>query len=383
METHVLKRGKRKHEQIFHAIREEIEVGSLEPGTPLASEAQLCERFDVSRGPVRKALAELQRQGLVRRHPGKGSFVESAGRFNASPSADVEVKQMLVLINALGVSPANFVVYEIVEGLYRAVEEAGENYRMSFQFYRGGSSLRAQSLPECHGLMVMPFTDEAVRSFEALGEQLQVPLVSIYNRLNVEHVAQFYADHAAGAYDAAALLIRYGHRRIALIAEPSISPGPAATAREGGFLQAVSEFNLPQGAASIARVGSDPVVRRGNIERILQRADRPTALVVAGGVLTPFVLEAVRNVGLRIPQDISIVAFDDTPEAAMHEPRIAVVKMPLKRLARMGVESLVMQMEGHVRSSELIAMAVKPDLIIAESVGPAPGDDGAHNGATP
>lgn len=371
MDTHVLKRGKRKHEQIFHVIREEIELGALEPGAPLASEAQLCERFEVSRGPVRKALAELQRRGLVSRHPGKGSFVNGASRLGEPVSKDTEVKQIVVLLNAIGFNPAHFLVYEIVEGVQQAVESIGENYRLSFQFYGGGGPLQPHAIADCHGLMVAPFTDEGVREFEQLGARLQVPMVSVYNKLGLSGAAQFHVDHAAGAYDATELLVRYGHRRISLIAEPSISPGPAHVGREQGFKQVIDAFGLPAELASIARVGSDPLVRRGNIEKLLRRPDRPTALVVAGGVLTPFVLDAVRQVGLRVPEDLSIIAFDDTPEAAMNEPRLSIVKIPLNRMVRMGVESLVMQMEGHVRRSELPDVALKPELVVTRSVGPA------------
>lgn len=376
METHVLKRGRRKHEQIYEIIRGEIADGLLEAGAPLASEADLCTRFDVSRGPVRQALAELQRRGLVRRHPGKGSFVSGGGSRPVQVDAEVGVRQLLVLINALGVNPGNFVVNEIVDGLSAAAEGVGRGYRLGFQFYRGGA-LSPEMLVDCDAMVMVPFTDEAVRMFGVLSDELPVPKVSIYNAVKSEGFPQFHVDHEAGAYDAAELLVRYGHKRIAMIAEPAISPGPAASQRESGFLRAVEVGRMDGVVGEIHRVGIDPLMRRGNIERLLRQSNRPTALVVAGGVLTPFVLDAVRSVGLSVPQDISLVAFDDTPEAASYQPRLAVVKMPLKRLSSMGIDSLVMQLEGQFQGDDRAPIAVKPDVIIAGSVGPAPRTDSA------
>ena len=130
MKPPTLERSRPKYEAIFQAIRQEIESGALPHGAPLASEADLCEQMRVSRGPVRQALAELQRQGLVKRQPGKGSFVHNPVR--VEPPPETAVRQLLVILNSKGASPGNFVAYELVEGLSHAIEEAGERYHLSF-----------------------------------------------------------------------------------------------------------------------------------------------------------------------------------------------------------------------------------------------------------
>ena len=372
MKSPTLERRKPKHESIYQTIRQEIESGVLEHGAALASESQLCERLHASRGPVRQALAELQRQGLIRRQPGKGSFVHNPQR--TEPSTDRAIRHLLVLINAIGATPANFVAHELVDGLGRAVEEAGERYRLSFQFHRSGYSLDAQSVPPCHGIVVVPFTHDGVRGFQKLASELTIPVASVYNRLDVDGVSQFYVDHEGGAYDATELLIRYGHRRIAMLGEPAISPGPAAAEREAGFLRAVKSAGLSEGTASIVRVGVEHLAARSTIERLLRQPNRPTALVIAGGVITPMALEAIRLVGLRVPSDLSVIAFDDTPEAATNEPKLAVVKIPLGRLSRLGIGWLVGQTEKYTQSRERESIALKPEIIVSQSIGPAPSE---------
>src|SRR5690606_27540140 len=104
-------------------------------------------------------------------------------------------------------NPGNFVAYEIIDGLSQAVENAGDNYRLSFQFHRGGGALSPAMVAGCHGIVMVAFTDEAVRAFGALASQLRVPVVSLYNTLPAEGITQFHVDHAAGAYDAAEMLI--------------------------------------------------------------------------------------------------------------------------------------------------------------------------------
>lgn len=370
MKPQTLERRKPKHEQIFQAIRQEIESGTLTHGAALASESELCEQLKASRGPVRQALAELQRQGLIRRQPGKGSFVQNPAKFQAS--TDRTTTHLVVLINALGATPANFVAHELVDELSRAVDEIGSGYQLSFRFHRTGQTLEADNIPGCHGIVVAPFTHEGARSLQRLAAQVHVPIVSVYNKLNVENVSQFFVDHEAGAYDATDILIRFGHRRIAMLGEPAISPGPAAAEREAGFLKAARDAGLPDGMASYVRVGVEPLAARATIEHLLRQPDRPTALVIAGGVITPPALDAVRLVGLRVPQDLSIVAFDDTVEAAMNVPKLAVVKIPLNRIARLGINMLTRQIDGHPQARERASVGLKPELIISQSIGPAP-----------
>ncbi len=370
MKPTTLERSRPKYEAILHAIRREIESGALPHGAPIASESELCEQMRVSRGPVRQALAELQRQGLVRRQPGKGSFVNNPVRVEAP--AETALRQLLVVMNSKGATPGNFVAHELVEGLSHAAEEAGERYRLSFQFYRNGTQFKPESISGYHGVVMVPFTHDGMRSLRAVAEKLTMPVVSIYNRLDADGVSQFYVDHEAGAFDATELLVRYGHKRIAMLGEPAISPGPASSEREVGFLRAIKAAGLPEGMSNYVRVGVEPLAARSTIENLLRRPDRPTALVIAGGVITPPVLHALRVVKLRVPEDISIIAFDDTPEAAMHEPKIAVVKIPLVRLSRLGMDALIGQTEGYRHSMERVSLGIKPELILSQSIGLAP-----------
>ncbi len=367
MRTQTLERKKPKHEQILEAIRQEIESGVLPHGAALASESQLCQKLKASRGPIRQALAELQRQGLVRARPGKGSFVHNPIAVNGT----VAVRQLLVLVNSVGATPANFVVHELIDGLSRAAEEAGERYRLTFQFHRNPAMVEPESIQGCHGVLMAPFTHDGIKAMRGLAERLNVPVVSVYNRLDSQAASQFYVDHEAGAFDATELLFRYGHRRIALLGEPAISPGPAATEREAGFIRAARAAGLGEHEATIVHVGVDSVVARANIEKLLRQADRPTALVVAGGVITPIALDAIRAAGLSVPKDLSIIAVDDTVEAALNVPRLTVVKIPLIHLSRLGISSLIAQTGVRSSAQERVSLSLKPEIVMGQSIATA------------
>ncbi len=362
-----------KYEVIYRALKQEIEGGEFGEGDTLASEAQLCERFDVSRGPVRQALAELERQGWIRRQAGKGTVVR-ASHMRRDPLAGTTVKQLVAVINTSVLSPANFLAFELVEGLNRAAEGAGERYRLNFQFHRQGYSHDSLSLPPCHGLLIAPFTFDGIRSFQQLAERHMphVPVVSLYNQVQLDHVAQFYVDHETGMFEATDFLIRYGHKRLVMLSEPAISPGPAVIKRETGYRKALESAGLPFTPQTIVKVGLEPVMRNTIIEHLLRRPDRPTGLVVAGGVITRAVIQAIREVGLRVPQDLSVVAFDDTPEAAMNDPQFTVVRVPLRRIAQLGMEWLVEAIEGNGSNRPAVSMPLKPELIVRQSCGPVP-----------
>jgi len=77
----------------------------------------------------------------------------------------------------------------------------------------------------------------------------------------------------------------------------------------------------------------------------LARPGRPSALLIGGGSLTEPALQAIRELEIRVPQDLSVIAFDDTPSAQGFDPALTVVKQPLERTAGTGLDRLMAEIE--------------------------------------
>lgn len=174
------------------------------------------------------------------------------------------------------------------------------------------------------------------------------------------------ATNRQGGYDAARYLIELGHRRIGFIT--GTLDVRCSTDRLAGYRAALSEFGLPLDPA-LVREGDfqQPDGYRGARE-LLALPDPPTAIFSSNDVMAFGVMEAVRECGLRIPGDISIVGFDDIPQATHVNPQLTTVRQPLEKMGRLAARMLL-ELIGNPRS-EAARIELPTELIVRDSCRP-------------
>jgi LacI family transcriptional regulator len=176
-------------------------------------------------------------------------------------------------------------------------------------------------------------------------------------------IAVVSAANTSGAYRATAHLLQLGHRRIGVItgrrdgaASRARLQGHYAALAEAGvmpdpLLEAEADFLLPGGAVAA--------------ERLLGLATPPTAIFAFNDMMAVGAFHAARARGLRLPEDLSIVGFDDTPEAEAAHPGLTTVYQPLKELGRMAVGVLVRLLDNHQFEPPHVELATQ--LIVRSS----------------
>lgn len=137
-------------------------------------------------------------------------------------------------------------------------------------------------------------------------------------------------------------LFKLGHRRIGHIAGPAALH--SALSRERGFLDRVAELGLQQ--AQVERAEFSEAGGADGVARLL--GAHPTITAIYASVLSQAIgaMHAIRRRGLRIPQDISVIASDDHPIAEYLDPPLTTVVMPLARLGAAAVDALIAQIDG-------------------------------------
>ena len=105
--------------------------------------------------------------------------------------------------------------------------------------------------------------------------------------------------------------------------------------------------------------------------RLFELADRPTAILAFNDNLAIGALQAAHARGLRVPEDVSIVGFDDTLEAALVTPALTTVRQPLAEMGRMAVSLLTRLIENQRFEALHVELATR--LVVRKSTGPPPG----------
>lgn len=156
---------------------------------------------------------------------------------------------------------------------------------------------------------------------------------------------------AAALDDAARLLTGLGHRRVGIIAPPLATQ----VGRERRDMMRGALVAAGVALADVAVVAGD--FRQGSgergVEQLLRGDSRPTALFAADGLMAVGAMKALRRAGLRIPEDISLVGFDDTPWFELLDPPLTTIVQPVAELAEAAVHALLALLEGTPPTSAL------------------------------
>lgn len=163
-------------------------------------------------------------------------------------------------------------------------------------------------------------------------------------------------------------LIELGHRRFVFF---NHLPGPTEMGqlRFVALTELVAQLDPP---GTVLRVGAEqPVDCVAEMQNLTAGPDRPTAVIAANGRLTPYILEGINSSGLKIPRDISVLCFGDSPWHRAYNPPLASIHHDYAAAAQRSVRILVAKIEG----TEPPPSSRRPSEFVARSsLGPAPAE---------
>lgn len=170
-----------------------------------------------------------------------------------------------------------------------------------------------------------------------------IPVVALDRRIKDRRVDSVLTTNVQGAYAAVAHLIGLGHRCIGFIGLPLTR----TTGRERfeGYQRALRENNLPVVRARIRIADAKQQGGYAATLDLLTTQPRLTALFAANNLTTLGALAAIRERGLRIPDDISIVGFDDMPWATLLQPPLTAIAQPTYELGQQAAELLLARLK--------------------------------------
>jgi DNA-binding LacI/PurR family transcriptional regulator len=172
------------------------------------------------------------------------------------------------------------------------------------------------------------------------------------------------ADDYMGGYLAVEHLLKTGHKRIGLLGEESIS----SDERVRGYKMALSTAGIPIADHLIVVGGSSLQEAEASAAALLDREDKPTAIFGCNDLLAIGVVKAAKSRGIRIPDELSVIGFDDTPLCSIISPNLSSVTMPVRELGKYVTDMIIRKIEQTDSSKQRIRML--PGLAIRESTAP-------------
>lgn len=349
---------KAKYRQIIDYYKDYIEHHQLNDGDLLPSESDVAEEFNFSRDTVRRALKELEKEKVVSRERGKGTFYRSDVKI-------VKEKRIAVITTYL----SNYIFPNIISGIEEVV--SSKHYTLNLANTDNDPDKERKHLRkvidnEVDGLIIEP-TKSAVDThnmdlYQELKEK-NIPFVMLnayYRELNPSYAI---VNDYQGGYKATQYLLQLGHKNIAGIFKEDDLQG---VYRLKGFKKALNDYGLDSNSAKIgtyitSQISSYPY---HCIDKMLSHQDKPTAVVCYNDEIAVDVVKAILDNGLRVPEDISVVSFDDSVLATATEVKLTTIKHPKEELGRHAARLLFNMIEIGVEKPRFL---YNPELIVRES----------------
>lgn len=240
-------------------------------------------------------------------------------------------------------------------------------------------------VPPLEGSMERAIINAAVDGFLTLGlEPFKAAMVVLQKRGvpyvmvdsdPIEGVPAVIVDDETGSRDAMRHVLEAGHKNIAILAIRSGKEGRyqeytgTLRRRMTGYLSALEEFDLKLDNRHIRLLecASTASGGRAGFQALWKGKMRPTALVAMSDIIAIGAKEAAREVGVRIPEDLTVIGFDDLPIAAWINPPLTTISQPLRKKGKLAADILVNHIKGEDKPEHHV---LNTQLIVRESVAP-------------
>ncbi|MBP1999374.1 DNA-binding LacI/PurR family transcriptional regulator [Paenibacillus shirakamiensis] len=207
--------------------------------------------------------------------------------------------------------------------------------------------------------------DDSVRELQ----QKNIPFIILDHQHPETSVSSVIVDNVKGGYEATRHLIDLGHRDIA-----HITGGDSylsSREREKGFRLAMKDASIEPFA--IEKGHYDVASGHRIAMKWMNEGKMPTAVFASDDYIALGFIDACKNVGVRVPEEVSIIGFDDQVIASEFTPHLTTMKQPAELMARHGVELLLNELKENSDASQTLLL--DPELMVRQSTGRPPDTD--------
>ncbi|WP_423923498.1 LacI family DNA-binding transcriptional regulator [Frigoribacterium sp. 2-23] len=270
----------------------------------------------------------------------------------------------------IGVLVADFEPFssEVLKGVGTAIRTLAPDYDLlaySGAHHGGNDGWERRSLSRLSGTLI----DGAILvTPSVITTSASIPVVSVDPHTGRTDLPSVEADSRGGAVQAVEHLIALGHRRIGFLA--GRGDLRSASLREAGYAQALRSAGIARDPALTRDGEFEMGTARRAAQSLLTDPNPPTAVFAANDLSAIAVLRTALDLGLRVPDDLSVVGFDDIPEAAREQPPLTTVQQPMQQLGTVATTMLFAQLTDRPLTTTEVQLPTR--LVVRDTTAPPP-----------
>ncbi len=359
---------------IVEELKEKIINGEFPADEPLPTQIEFAKMFNTSEITSRRALMELVNEGLIYRVRGKGSFVnKDFGKATDIQNGDntyQKIKRIYFVYPNISLQALSHRFYqELMDG----INERCKQVNIDFQLWNIGKQGNIPDEDDA-GFIILTHVQgskEISLNMIEMWKKENRKIVTVhfyYPHLRIPYVV---IDNLTGGYLATQHLLSLGHEKIGIIltGKSLIEINQEFSLRMEGYKLALSQhqidFNSSYVSFATGNLETEEMGYEG-MKSLLEIRNPPTAVVVTSDYKAFGAMEAAKDHGLRVPEDISIVGFDDTPFGKYSSPQLTTINQNSLKLGKRAVELLVENYQ-HQLNDSILKDEIVPELVIRES----------------
>lgn len=353
-----MKEAETKHELIEKHYIGLIEENKVSAGDQLPSENEIASIFNVSRHTVRQALNYLVQEGWIYKERGKGSFY-------SNKRCNVTKKNVAVITTYI----SDYIFPIIISGIEEELRRKGYNLLL----FSSNNDIENEKRcfeniinQDISGLIVEPAQSsinnlhhESIKKLE----KNNIKYIAINADCDDENSAYIVVDDEEGGYKLTHYLLELGHRNIAALLKVDDLQGEK---RRKGYIRALNEYKIDFDKSTVGEYITDNQEMYVDqfTKKIASMKNRPTAILCYNDKVALRVIDNLRKEGIVVPDDMSVVSFDDSYLAISSNIKLTTIKHPKREMGIRAAKCIIDMIEGRIDKPQFVYPA---ELIVRDS----------------
>jgi LacI family transcriptional regulator len=344
--------------ELSSIIKDQVLAGELKDKVP--SERELAKKYNVNFKTVNKAISALVGEGLIYRVRGKGAFVKKGAHENSSLSKTIGLA-------VYDLKSLNSPFYsEILAGIGEVVQKSGHKLQFLTTDKNERSANKSLYYMDAWAEggfdgMIIAGEEPDECDLDKLNSK-KYPIVLLGNYLPRKRISWVWADNFKGGRDAAMHLLSLGHRRIAFIRG---FDSKIDSDRIRGIKSALESKGLSLENKYVKSAYFDEKKTYDVMKQFLALTPRPTAVIASDDVTAVSAIQAIKDENLSVPEDLSIVGFNDSVLASKVTPSLTSLSLFMREMGKAAVEMLERKFKENTLIQE--KKVFDPELVVRQS----------------